>query len=158
MKKSILVLIIILFALIALVCAGMFLIAGFLTNMNGDWGYPLPNAYEISRNNAHEICLVKMTGSNFGTVVLNDYILAFQYDERYAGIKALTEPEWEQNAAMPSYEQTDIVWYIADTKSGTIIGPLTSESEYGKRTVEIGCGSLCPWIATYPTPNGALFP
>ena len=147
----------------------------------GDWEFYLPNGYEIWRINSNSICLevsevYEKDGEKIEktTTVLDGYIRRFCYGERYVGIQFYdylyqTEEHEEkfyhnpEHAKIPIDNDKDIGkqfdkftpdFYIVDTESGELFGPLT-ELEYYEKLEEIGITDMCEWIPTSPTPKDA---
>ncbi len=120
----------------------------------GDWSYPLIGQYEIWRLNSRQIELVRRVNENESHPVITDYVLSFQNNDRFIGIKALTDPEWEQNAIVPTYAGSDAVYYLFDTDGKNLNGPYYSEAEYLEKCLEAEAKGMCSWIDTYPDPQG----
>ena len=147
----------------------------------GDWEFYLPNGYEIWRINSETICLevsekYEIDGEKFEktTTVLDGYIRRFCYGERYVGIQFYdylyqTEVHEETFYHNPEHAKIKIDtdkdigkqfdkftpdFYIVDTNSKEVIGPLT-DTEYYETLEKIGIIDMCEWIPTSPTPKDA---
>lgn len=120
----------------------------------GDWTYSLTGPYMIIRINSRTIKLNKKIDENTSQSVVSDFVLSFQYNERFVGLKALSDPEWEENAHRPTYEENDVSYYLFDMAQGESYGPFESASEYSEKCAEASAGEMCPWIETWPKPEG----
>lgn len=127
---------------------------GIVSSMNNDYIYPLPNDYEIWMLNLRQIEFVLRINDNEAHPVLADYILAFEHNNRYVGLKALANPEWEQNSPTP-LNQEDSCYYLFDTEERILYGPYASEREYFIAKDELLFETIDQWIPTYPMPKGA---
>ena len=116
-----------------------------------DWRYPLPNSYAIWRVNSQCIVFGKESDHSLSNDV-DSYVFAFCYNERYVGLKRLEEKLLPD---VPVSAET-IDYYLVDTQSGKISGPMT-ESDYVEKLNALGVEDLCGWIDTYPAPDGAVF-
>ena len=137
----------------------------------GDWEFYLPNGYEIWRINSETICLevsekYEIDGEKFEktTTVLRGYIRRFCYGERYVGVQFydyLYQTEVHEETQIDTdkdigkqFDKFTPDFYIVDTNSKEVIGPLT-DTEYYETLEKIGIIDMCEWIPTSPTPKDA---
>ena len=81
----------------------------------GDWGYVLPNGYEISRINSGSICLcsedywydrTSYVSTFTTTFVLNGYVRKFCYNDRYVGAQFYDYQFMYDNSEAEHFEET----------------------------------------------------
>lgn len=125
-----------------------------VTNGQDDWGYPLPNNYEISRINSNAIVLNKTVGQSYNGVI-DRYIQSFCYNDRYIGIEHLRElinPE-EPDELYPELDTAHPEYYLIDSEQDVIYGPYTKD-EYVKQMEDLHISKMGEWIPTVPKPEG----
>ena len=128
-----------------------FLLNGCVGAGLGDWSYPLPNGHAVWRVNSQCIVFGRESGHSLSNDV-DSYIFAFCFNTRYVGLKRL---EAKPLPDVP-VSADNIEYYLADTQSEQIIGPL-SENDYREKLAALGINDLCGWIETCPAPDGAVY-
>ena len=120
-----------------------------------DWGYKLPNGYEIWHINVNDICLVKTEGE-FTKKKVHRYITEFCYNESYIGLKRIMIDESIPygDVHIEEMDKTNVSYYLVNTENDDIIGPYTSE-EYEAQIESLKIEKMCEWIKTVPKPKGA---
>ena len=124
-----------------------------------DWGYRLPNGYEISRCNNIDICLIEdQDGDGGGSIIIDTHIKYFCYNDTYVGIKQIPLVCDEIIVAdfdSDDYDENSIVYFLLDTATKEIYGPYTKE-EYTKQCTALHIESMCEWIDTKTKPSGEI--
>lgn len=120
-----------------------------------DWGYELPNGYEISRVNSNCVVLGK-NGDVFEQMV-DRYVVSFCYNQSFVGLQRIPLDDIAANESIDiqSYDRSSAEYYLVDTENDTIYGPYTEEEEYTEKCVELSVGDMCEWIETTTKPEGA---
>ena len=123
----------------------------------GDWTYnDLPNNYAIARFNSKDINFGVEHGENSYQKIVDRYIVAFCYDSRYICLQRINMdliPNDEQ-IDIEKYSESDLEYYIVDSISGTVHGPL-SKTEFDDSLSLIQITDMCDWIKTIPKPENA---
>ena len=120
---------------------------------NNDWSYSLPNNYVIWHVKTSEIVCGKKEHEHSISTVAGDYVKLFCYNTQYVCLQCTHTSDDELETVTQSCSQ----YYIIDTLSDEVIGPL-SEEEYFENVRDMGINQLSSWIATKPRPEGAVFP
>ena len=128
-----------------------------LNSFNNDWEYDLVNGYTIFMANPRDITLVKFFENGWSEIIVDEYTAAFQYNDRYVGLKVQLNPKWEQNAHVPIFYEADFRFYLVDTVEDEVLGVFWTEGEYEAFLSGLDAGSMGEWIKTYPTPEGAVY-
>ena len=121
----------------------------------GDWHYDLPNGYQIVHVNSRQIVCVEKDSADAATssIIVEAHVSEFCYNDRYIGLKRVDPPDDVQEAI----DYSNPVYYIVDMSTKEVYGEM-SESEYMSKIKELKIENLCDWIATNPTPEGAVYP
>lgn len=119
---------------------------------SGDWDYPLPNDYVISRMNAVDIQLVKMRTEYSGHSIIPRFITEFAYNDRYVGLERLPLDDGfrsveELNRLLKTRTAEDCEYYLVDTETDTVLGPFDAAG-FAAACEESGAGDLGEWIET----------
>ncbi|MDD3242185.1 MAG: DUF3997 domain-containing protein [Eubacteriales bacterium] len=117
-----------------------------------DWRYVLPNGYEMWRVNGCSIVIGYSQDDSGLEERIGAYVCAFCADERYVGAQQVTPPETSDalDTSAPRY-------YLLDTQEGQLYGPYAQESEYLAQCAALGIQGLNDWVATRPSPDGAIY-
>lgn len=114
----------------------------------GDWTYALPNDYEVFLVNSETIVItgpfhtvVQEEGSVYTNYYINNYVSAFCYNERYVGAQQINV-----RINQPDRPIHQPWFYLLDTITGTVIGPLESEDEFHLKCEALQITDLCDWI------------
>lgn len=120
---------------------------------NGDWSYKLPNNYEIWHINSRKIICGKKDGKNsLSNIISENYILEFNYNERYVCLKCV---EVTQDFST-EIDESNPNFYIIDTMEDAVYGAYTNADFEGK-VKDMNLLFNSNWIKTKPIPDGATF-
>ncbi len=89
-------------------------------------------------------------------IVIDRYVQAFCYNDRYIGLEHLRElvdPE-EPDELYPELDTSNPEYYLIDSEQDVIYG-LYTKDEYMKQMKELHISEMGEWIPTVPKPEGA---
>ena len=115
----------------------------------GDWSYELPNEYQVFMCNSHQIMIIGKEHHVVENVSTNtyveNYIIEFCYDNQYVGAKRIVPADILHATTEEIYNNTP-TYYILDTSTGDVCGPLDENSYLMKcNNLDI---QMCDWIST----------
>ena len=150
MKKplvTILVILVCLTLIVVLVLGARYLIRSLLAQSvtPQDWRVPLPGGYEIQRLNSQEIILVKPDTKVSSTIVIESYINAYCYDQRYIGLWCAKDGPNDLLGIAPEAD----AFYLVDSLDDTICGPLNSTA-YQALCTDLCLTEFDRWTRTAP--------
>lgn len=118
---------------------------------NNDWGVNFNNDYAIWRINSERICFGKKETPYSMRYVVDSYISAFCYNEKYVVLECFPEGKESQNS-----EDAKREYYIMDLENEKLLGPY-DDSEIETNISNIDLGILSDWVSTSPIPKEAVF-
>lgn len=138
-----------------LVCVALILLLAILSGCPAidDWDYVLPNNYCIVKINVQDIVFGTFKGDSVGNnfdILLERYIIAFCYDERYIGLQRFPISPDRPDEDILDVENLDTSlseYYLVDSVEGIIHGPFPLQ-EYFEKVESIENTALCDWIFT----------
>lgn len=123
----------------------------------GDWTYnDLPNNYAVVRFNSNDINFGLENSENSYLKIVDRYIVAFCYDSRYICLQRINMDliPYDEHIDIEKYGESDLEYYIIDSISGFIYGPL-SKTEFSNHLSSFQITTMCDWIKTTPKPEAA---
>ena len=129
----------------------------FSSGGTGDWSYnDLPNNYAIVRFNSNDINFGIESGENDYQKIVDRYIVAFCYNSQYICLQRINMDliPYDEHIDLEHYSESDFEYYIVDSISGTVDGPL-SKTEFVNSLNLIPTTAMCDWIKTMPKPKNA---
>lgn len=117
----------------------------------GDWTYKLTNDYEVWKINSEDIVCGKINDGSFETIVPK-YVSEFTYSNKYILVKRIDK---DRRIFDNIYDKTPD-YYIIDSLSDEILGPLTEE-DFNNKINDYNINDI-KWIKSFPDPKGAKYP
>lgn len=117
-----------------------------------DWGYALPNDYAVLSANSYSITIggPERPAGNSWPIVIENYVTAFCFNERYVGAKQV--PIDREKVDLEDFDKAvktgETVYYIVDTETQQVYGPWATEEEYLQKCTDLQITGLCDWIST----------
>ena len=110
-----------------------------------DWRVPLPGGYEIQRLNSQGIILAKPDTKVSSTIVIESYINAYCYDDRYIGLWCAKDGPDDLLGVAPEAD----TFYLVDSLDDTIYGPL-DPGAYHTLCADLMLTEFDRWTRTAP--------
>ena len=126
-------------------------------NPQGDWTYELCENYCIFRVNSSTIVLTVKEDDGRHSIVVNEYLTRFCYNDRFIAVRRLAVPEYAMFEDIMKMDFEQAVYYLIDAQCDEILGPFADKEAFDVACAEKQTGDLGAWIDTYPAPKDARF-